>query len=142
MAYPGGRRGCGELGSILLETTLVAPVAILLILFVAFAGRVSTIQNGVAETARDAARAASFTRSSSAAQPAADAATATALSTYGVSCATQHVAVNLSGFGPGGEVTVTVSCDVPLADLGLLGVSGTKTVVGTSTSVIDTARAS
>ncbi len=37
-------------------------------------------------------------------------------------------------------MTVTVTCEVPLADLALLGVPGSRTVTGTASSPVDVYR--
>jgi hypothetical protein len=45
--------------------------------------------------------------------------------------------VTANGLRPGGAVTVTVSCTVPLSDLLLLGVPGSRTVSASATSPVD-----
>jgi hypothetical protein len=45
-----------------------------------------------------------------------------------------------SGFRPGGEIVVDVSCQESLADLAIPGLPGTRTVGVRSVEVIDTYR--
>ena len=52
-------------------------------------------------------------------------------------CSTVHVATDTTAFTAGGLVTVTVECDVPLNDLGLLGIGAHHTVTSRQATVID-----
>ena len=51
--------------------------------------------------------------------------------------ASVSVDADVSSYGPGGQVAVTVTCDIKLSDLGLLGLSGTKAVSARAVEVID-----
>lgn len=131
----------GDAGSVSTEVVIITPVAIALLCLVALVGRTATARDQVNEAARDAARSASLERSPSSAWNAAQDAASVSLSQGGFHCASTDVAVDTSAFQPGGQVVVTVECEIPLSDLGLLGVSGTRHVSARSVSVVDQFRA-
>ncbi|MFE7524185.1 TadE/TadG family type IV pilus assembly protein [Kitasatospora sp. NPDC057542] len=130
-------------GGIAIEAAIVVPGVVGLVLVAIAAGRVQTTAGTVEAAARAGARTASLQRSVDGMdQPARDSALAT-LRQQGVSCRDGDVRVgkgelNLPG-GPVTTVTVTVVCDVELADLlgGPSGVPVTKHLVGEFTSVVD-----
>ncbi|GHF32871.1 hypothetical protein GCM10018790_08110 [Kitasatospora xanthocidica] len=130
-------------GGIAIEAAIVVPSVVGLVLVAIAAGRVQTSAGGVEAAARAAARTASLQRSVDGMdRPAKDSAYAT-LRQQGVSCRNDDVRVvkgelDLPG-GPVATVTVTVVCDVELADLlgGPSGVPLTKHLVGEFTSVVD-----
>lgn len=136
----GQRQGDGERGSIATEVVLVTPLLIVLLLFVAFGGRLVMADGDVDSAARDAARAASLARSPSAAYAAAQVAASAAVGDGTAPCRHLAVDVDTGGFSAGGSVTVAVTCDVELADLGLLGVPATRALTGSATAPIDTYR--
>lgn len=127
-------------GSATTEAVIVAPVAIVLLCLVALVGRTATAREQVDEAARDAARAASLERHAGAARSAAQDSASASLADGGFRCAATGVDVDTGRFAPGGTVAVTVRCDIPLADLGLVGIGGTRTVEARAVSVIDTWR--
>lgn len=127
----------GDQGSVTTEVVIVTPIAIMLLCLVALVGRTATAREQVDEAARDAARSASLERDPSAAWWAAKDSATTSLTAGGFGCASTSVDVDTSAFQPGGQVAVTVRCDIPLSDLGLLGLSGTRTVESRSVSVVD-----
>ncbi|MBD0673024.1 hypothetical protein BU198_20485 [Streptomyces sp. CBMA156] len=130
-------------GGIAIEAAIVVPSVVALVLVAIAAGRVQTTAGTVEAAARAGARTASLQRSvDGMKQPARDSALAM-LRQQGVSCRNGDVRVdngqlNLPG-GPVTTVTVTVICDVELADLlgGPSGVPVTKHLVGEFTSVVD-----
>ena len=127
----------GENGSITTEIVIITPIAIVLLCLVAFVGRTATAREQVDEAARDAARSASLERDTETAWSAAHDAATASLTGGGFSCASTRVDVDTSQFQPGGQVAVTVRCDIPLSDLGLLGLSGSRAVESRSVSVVD-----
>lgn len=135
------RRFRGDAGSVSTELVIITPVAIALLCLVALVGRTATARDQVNEAARDAARSASLERSPSSAWSAAQNAAAVSMGQGGLHCASTAVDVDTSAFQPGGQVAVTVECEIPLSDLGLLGVSGTRRVSARSVSVLDQYRA-
>ena len=126
-----------ERGAAAVETVLLVPVLIVMLLFVVFAGRVGTVSQDVYAAARDAARAASMRDGEDAAAADARSTAEATLAQRGVACAGLDVAVDTSRFVPGGSVRVDVACTVSLADVSRLGVPGSKTVAAHSVSVID-----
>ena len=136
------RRLRDDRGSITTELVLVTPVAIALLCLVALVGRTASAREQVDEASRDAARAASLERDPPSASWAAEASASRSLTTAGFDCAATRISVDATEFTPGGQVTVRVECDVPLSDLGLIGLSGVRTVESSAVSVIDTYRGS
>jgi Flp pilus assembly protein TadG len=133
----GGRvhRQDDETGSMAVELALLTVPLVTILLLVAALGRFSDGRNQVTEAARDAAREASTYLTPAAASSQADLVARSELS--GV-CARASVTTNTSELHPGGQVTVTVACPVPLGDLVLLHLPGTKTITASSVAVVDT----
>jgi Flp pilus assembly protein TadG len=129
-----------ERGSAPVELALLTPVFVLLLLFVVFVGRIATTQQDLDAAARDAARAASLRASPEAAVADADAITTDALASHDLSCPRPEIHVDTSRFHPGGQVHVSITCQLNLADIALLGVPGTRTVTAHASAVIDTYR--
>ncbi|MBT2439958.1 pilus assembly protein [Streptomyces sp. ISL-36] len=131
-------------GSYALETAVLAPVMIgLLLLMIAF-GRVTDADGAVDFAARAAARAASLERDAGSAQAEAQAAATRSLQGEGITCRTSSVAVDTAGYsldlGVEANVTATISCTANLSDIGLPGLPGSKTLTASWTSPIDTYR--
>lgn len=126
-----------ERGAIATELVLLTPVFILLLLFVALAGRIVTARSDVVGASRDAARAASIARSPAAAERDGEDAARTTLAANSISCESLTIDVDTSGFAPGGTVAVSVDCGIPLSDLTLLRIPGTRTVSSRSVEVVD-----
>ena len=127
----------GDDGSVTTELVIITPIAIALLCLVALVGRTSTAHEQVNEAARDAARSASFERDAGSAEDAAQMTAATSLDSGGFHCATKTVSVDTTAFYPGGQVAVTVQCEVSLSDLGLIALSGTRNVTSSAVSVVD-----
>lgn len=124
-----------------IEVVLLIPVFVALILLVVGLGRVEEARIDVTGAARDAARAASLSRTAPQATERASSGATVALAGSSVTCVGgPDVDVDTSAFVPGGAVTVQVSCPVRLGDLGLPGLPGTKTVTAQASSVIETYR--
>jgi Flp pilus assembly protein TadG len=129
-----------DAGSSTVEVALVTPLLIAVLLFVVLCGRLVSAQMDLTAAASAAARSASIARSEPAARAEADRTARETLVARGVTCQQVTVNVTTGGLRPGGAVTVTVSCVVPLADLALLAVPGSRTLQATATSPIDTWR--
>jgi Flp pilus assembly protein TadG len=127
----------GDAGSSTVEMALVTPFLVMLLLLVVLCGRLAGEQMAVDAAAGSAARAASIARSHPAARADGDRTARDTLAAQGVTCDTESVTVDTGGLHPGGAVTVTVSCQVKLSDLLLIGVPGSRTVQASSTSPID-----
>ncbi|MFI8200793.1 TadE/TadG family type IV pilus assembly protein [Streptomyces sp. NPDC085942] len=135
---------CRDRGSYALETAVLAPVMIsLLLLMIAF-GRVTDADGAVDSAARAAARAASLERDAGTAQSAARAAADRSLHGEGITCTVSSVDVDTGGFsldlGVDATVTAKVACTAPLSDIGLPGLPGAKTLTASWSSPIDTYR--
>jgi Flp pilus assembly protein TadG len=110
----------GQRGSMTVEFVLLAPLLVVLILFLVMAGRLVEAHGQVDGAARDAARAASVARSPSAAQAAADQAVSADVNGW---CSVPVV----QGFAPGSQaVTVRLDCtlDLSFVAFGSVRVSG------------------
>ncbi len=130
-------RPVDERGSITVELVVLTPVLLVLALAVVAFGRVAEARQQVVEAARAGAEAASVQQDpvSAAAESAIDGAIGT--SGHDQACAGRQVLTDASHFYPGGYVTVTVVCQVPLADVSLPGMPGSTTVRASSTAPID-----
>jgi Flp pilus assembly protein TadG len=118
-------------------TVLAVPVMILLAMFVIFCGRATSAVIDVHAATAAAARAAADATTPAAAVTAATDALVANTTATGWACI---ASTDTSDHRRGGHVTVTVTCTVPLADLGL-PISAVRTVTATSTEPIDTFRA-
>jgi Flp pilus assembly protein TadG len=133
-----GRR---EAGSAAVELTLLAPFAVLLLLFVVAAGRQIQARMQVDDAAQTAARAATTARSPTQAATAARAAVAAGLTGTAASCRDPAVTVDTSDFRPGGAVRASVACTVDLGGLTGLRLPGSRQIRSTATAIIDLYRA-
>lgn len=130
-------------GTMALEMVLLTPLMITFVLALVGLGRVVEAQSQVDGAARDAARAASLSRSRPAARVSADdAARGTLTGTKGKPwCqAAPNTDVDFSQWRRGGQVSVAVHCTIDLSGLSLAGFSVHKTMTGTATAPIDTLR--
>jgi Flp pilus assembly protein TadG len=117
------------------ELALLTVPLVMILLLVAALGRFSDARTQVTEAARDAAREASTYLTPSQADSQADQIARSELT--GI-CANAAITTDTSQLRPGGQVTVTVACPVPLGDLVLLHLPGTKTISASSVAVVDT----
>ena len=124
-------------GSAAAELALVAPLMVLLLLFVVLCGRLATTQLRISDAAHQAVRAATAARTPAQASAAAHATATASLNAAGITCQSLSVLVDSGDFRPGTTVTVTVSCVVSLHDLTALGVPGSRTLSSTFYSVVD-----
>lgn len=127
----------GDAGSSTAEAALLTPLLVAVLLLVVLCGRLVTAKMDLQAAASAAARSASIARSEPAALAGADRTARETLAARGVICQQVSVSVSTGGLAPGGAVTVTVACTVPLADLALLAVPGSRTVEATATSPVD-----
>jgi len=132
---------CRDAGNAALELVVLAPVIFILIALVVAAGRTSIAQGAVDAAARDAARQASIALSPGAAQEAARSSAEAALSGDGLDCHPRvHVDTRQFVTVPVGlpaSVTATVVCRVPLSDLVVPGLPGSRTLSFSFTSPLD-----
>jgi Flp pilus assembly protein TadG len=130
-----------ERGTAAIEMVLIAPVLMVVLLFVVGLGRMAHARQQIESVAADSARAASLERNASQSAAAARIAAEQSLGDAGVSCTSLRVDVDLGSYQPGGQVRVTVSCVVKLGDVALAGFPGSRVFTATSTVPIETYRA-
>lgn len=126
-----------ERGSVAVETAVVAPALVVLLLLVVFAGRVAQAEGDVRRAASEGARAASLEQYPENAELAAKDIVTANLAASGVVCGRLDTTVDTSDFSPGGSVSVTVRCTASMADVALLGVPGERVFESRSVEVID-----
>ena len=124
------------------ELVLLTPILILMLLFVVALGRLAGARLEVNGAAAQAARAASIARDPATATAMAQQAATSTLGSDHVTCGDLTVTTDTADFDPGGQVGVTVTCTVDLADLLGLRLPASQTISSTATSVIDSYRAS
>lgn len=128
-----------ENGTLAVEAAIVAPVLLVLMLLVVYAGRAASTDADVRSAAARAARAASITGDITAAEVAATDIALANLATAGIACTTTDIRLD-ADIRAGGTVTVTVGCEVANTDLAMLAVPGTRWSTATATQVVDTYR--
>jgi len=131
------RRCHDDRGSVAVETAVIAPALVALLLLVVFAGRVSHADAAVRRAASEAARAASLEYFPEAAEESATATVEANLATAGMVCGELTTIVDTTDLRPGGQVAVTVRCVADMSDVTLLGVPGERVFEATSVEVID-----
>lgn len=133
-----------ERGSASVEAVIGVPAFLLLVGLLVLGGRQAIAQQAVQAAASDAARAASIARTATTARTDATTAARHSLDNQDLDCATTTVTVDTAAFstqvGTPGQVSATVTCALRLDDIGLPGVSGTKTITATMSSPLDTYR--
>jgi Flp pilus assembly protein TadG len=127
-------------GSIAVETAVIAPALLVLMLLVVYAGRAAQADADVRSAAARAARAASLTGDADAAALAARVTATANLATAGIDCTQADVQVGTGDFRAGGSITVQVACQVSNAELLLLTVPGHRWSTATSVQPVDTFR--
>jgi Flp pilus assembly protein TadG len=127
-------------GSTAVELVLITPLLVLLLMLVVAAGRLVQARLEADSAAAQAARAASLARNPAAASTGAIAAATSALATQHLTCGGLTVSTDTTGFHPGGQVRVQVSCTVSLAGIALLKVPGTETLTSQATAPVDVFR--
>lgn len=133
-----------ERGSASVEAVIGVPAFLLLVGLLVLGGRQAIAQQAVQAAASDAARAASIARTATTARTDASTVARHSLANQDLDCATATVTVDTAAFatevGTPGQVSATVTCALRLDDIGLPGVSGTKTITATMSSPLDTYR--
>lgn len=133
-----------ERGSVSVELALLAPALLLLLAFAVVAGRTQVAEGAVEEAARAAAREASLARDAATATASASAQAQETLAAQDLRCQRTTVDVDTAGFqaapGQPGDVTVTITCVVGMADVLAPGLPGSVTVQAAFTSPVDAYR--
>jgi TadE-like protein len=133
-------RGHGgeDSGSMALELALIAPVFFMMLSLVLAYGRYASVTGLTESAARDAARAATTSRSLESAREQVDLITKATLADAPKSCAdTGRGRLVSSDFLPGDFITVVVTCDLDYSDLGMPGAPGSKLLTREFTSPLD-----
>ena len=136
-----------ERGTTVVEFVALAPLLAALLLFVVFCGRVAWTRNTVARSARDAVRAASIAITRDEAATALEATLVENLGSNASRCT--HFPVDYGAIGTdtgdagdwdSGVIELRLTCNIPTSDLGLLGLTGTKTFTAVAIEPVDTWR--
>jgi Flp pilus assembly protein TadG len=129
-----------DTGTLTLSTVIVVPTIIFLLALVILGGRIARANGAVEAAAHEAARAASVSRALADAETAARTTADVSLASAGVDCTSVVLSTDLAALtapaGEIGQVSVTVTCTVPLADLGPLG-EPDRTITYTAVSSVD-----
>jgi Flp pilus assembly protein TadG len=137
------RGGARDGGSVSLEMAILGPGFLVFIAALVFGGRVALAGQAVDQAASEAARTASVARGKVEADSTAKAAAENTLRQQGLQCQKLDVEVDTTGFakpvGTPASVSVVVTCDVRLRDLGP-ALSISRTVTGSASSPLDTYR--
>lgn len=120
-------------GSISVEMVLLVPAFVLLFALVVVVGRLQSTRADIEAAAHSAARTVTLSRDRTAATSVAHEATVTRLDVGGSSCRVLDWDVSSTTT----DVTVSISCQVDLADVAVLPVPGSTTVSASSTEVYD-----
>ena len=130
-----------EQGSTATEIVLVAPPFLILVLALVAFGRIGMTELSVKSSAGAAAREASLSSTSEAAQLNARNMAEASLANAGVNCTSLSVTIDSSGInaplGVVGTVSATVTCTLDLSDIALPGIPGTRVVTVTEQSPVD-----
>ena len=130
-----------DTGSTTLELAILAPVLLVLLGLVIVGGRVAAAGSAVEQASAAGARAASLARDARSATAEAEQVARDSLRAQGVECQPFGLRVDTAGFavrvGQPATVSVDVSCSVPVADLGVPGMAGTRAVKASTTSALD-----
>jgi Flp pilus assembly protein TadG len=118
---PRSARGRDERGQALIEAALVIPVLLLVLFGVIMAGRVVHAKIAVQAAAREASREVATAASESAGVSEGIQTAQSVADGYGLSQERLSVGINANGFQRGDTVTATVTYEVGLGDLPLLG---------------------
>ncbi|WP_231839564.1 TadE/TadG family type IV pilus assembly protein [Blastococcus saxobsidens] len=126
------------------ELALLAPALLLLLAFAVVAGRTQIAEGAVQEAARAAAREASLARDAATAVARAGAQAERTLAAQDLRCERTTVDVDTAGFqaplGQPGDVTVSITCVVGMADLLAPGLPGSVSVEASFISPVDAYR--
>ncbi|GIH99191.1 TadE/TadG family type IV pilus assembly protein [Planobispora takensis] len=129
--------GARDRGGAAVELVLLAPFLIMLALLTVAMGRLVAARLEVNNAAHQAARSASIARDPASATSVARLTADSALVGKRITCASRSVDVGLGSFEPGGNVTVTVTCRVRLADLAMVHLPGGTALSATFVVPID-----
>ncbi|MEA2536791.1 MAG: hypothetical protein QOF11_1025 [Chloroflexota bacterium] len=126
-----------ERGTMALEMAILAPLLLILFMFLLACGRYFQTSSQLENAARDGARAASQTRSLAEAQRAIDQAVSRTMDQSVGSCKASAAGTITSAFAAGSPLSVEVTCTINYRDLGLLGLGGDTKITKKFSSSLD-----
>jgi Flp pilus assembly protein TadG len=132
--------GRADRGTMALELAILTPVLVAFMMLMVGVGRIVNAQSQVDSAARDAVRNASIARSAGDAQSRAATAAEASMREFRWCPGGPSTQTDTSAWAPGGQVSVTVTCDANLGGLSLIGLPGTKRMTGRATAPLDTFR--
>jgi len=122
------------------EMVVLLPVIVFFLLLIVGLGRYSHARQLVDDASAAAARAASLATSPAQAVTDARQIASTTVEQGDLSCRKLSVEVDVSAFGPGGHVAVTVGCTADLSTLVMAGLPRTVALSSRSTSALEAYR--
>jgi Flp pilus assembly protein TadG len=120
-----------------LEMAILAPVLLVLFMFLLACGRYFQTSSLLESAARDGARSASQSRSLAEAQGRVDEAVSSTMRQAVKSCQETASGTITTAFTAGTPLSVEVTCTINYRDLGLLGLGGDTTITKRFTSSLD-----
>jgi Flp pilus assembly protein TadG len=126
-----------EHGTMALEMVILAPILLILFMFLLACGRYFQTSSLLENAARDGARAASQSRSLNEAQIRLDDAVTGTMAQAVESCKQSAEGSITSAFTAGTPLSVEVTCTINYRDLGLLGLGGDTTITKKFSSSLD-----
>ncbi|GAA1572172.1 hypothetical protein GCM10009789_27160 [Kribbella sancticallisti] len=127
----------GERGTMALEMVILAPILLILFMFLLACGRYFQTSSLLENAARDGARSASQTRSLAEAQSQVDDAVTRTMEQAVQSCKDTAGGSITTAFAAGSTLSVEVTCTINYRDLGLLGIGGDTRITKKFSSSID-----
>jgi Flp pilus assembly protein TadG len=130
-----------QTGSAAAELVIVAPVLLAFLLVFAFGGQLFLAQQEVRDIARTAAEAATDATNPAAAQYIAETSAAGNAMGDGLRCLRLVTVTDTTDFLPGGQLSVTVTCDASMPPLSLFHLPSAFSLVASSHATIEPYRA-
>ncbi|GAA0617297.1 pilus assembly protein [Kribbella sandramycini] len=127
----------GERGTMALEMVILAPILLILFMFLLACGRYFQTSSLLESAARDGARAASQSRSLPEAQGRLDDAVSRTMDQSIKSCKATAAGTVTSALTAGAPLSVEVTCTIDYRDLNLLGIGGDTTITKRFSSSVD-----
>jgi Flp pilus assembly protein TadG len=131
------RRARTDRGTMALEMVILAPILLILFMFLLACGRYFQTSSLLENAARDGARSASQARSLTDAQARVDAAVTRTMDQGVASCKATASGIITTAFTAGTPLSVEVTCTIDYRDLGLLGIGGDTTITKKFSSSLD-----
>ena len=120
-----------------LEMVILAPILLILFMFLLACGRYFQTSSLLENAARDGARSASQARSLADAQTRVDQAVSRTMDQAVESCKSSAGGTITTAFTAGTPLSVEVTCTIDYRDLGLLGIGGDTTITKKFSSSLD-----